>query len=281
MQMILGYKLNNFTVNIPSFITAIAIADAMHLYLAWVYYKLGGRATKEALTEALSSNLIPMALTSFTTAVGFATLGMSSIEPISTLGIAITSGAVLAFLLSITLVPAIILTLREDYEVKGVKVFNLAHIKGYGAFIRRNDKKIVFAFVVVMAFVSLGLFHLKVDSNSIKYFSKDTVVRSGADFLEKNLTGSMRYEIILDSGVKEGVKEPKFLESIVAFESAFKKRFTNVRFTTSLKDIVQRMQKVVNPDANKIFPDAKSVNNALRTLINLIPQNQTDSVRLV
>ena len=259
MQMILGYKLNNFTVNIPSFVTAIAIADAMHLYLAWIYYKLGGRATKEALTEALSSNLIPMALTSFTTAVGFATLGMSSIEPISTLGIAITSGAVLAFLLSITLVPAIILTLREDYEVKGVKVFNLSSIKGYGSFIRRNDKKIVFAFVIVMTFVSLGLFHLKVDSNSIKYFSKDTVVRSGADFLEKNLTGSMRYEIILDSGVKEGAKEPRFLQSIVSFESAFKKRFTNVRFTTSLKDIVQRMQKVVNPDANKILPDDKNL----------------------
>lgn len=259
MQMLLGYKLNNFTVNIPSFVTAIAIADAMHLYLAWVYYKLKGKTTKEALTEALSSNLIPMALTSFTTAVGFATLGISHIEPISTLGIAITSGALLAFLLSVTLVPAIILTLREDYEVKGVKVINLAHIKGYGAFIKRHDKKIVFTFVVVMVFVSLGLFHLKVDSNSIKYFSKDTVVRSGADFLEKNLTGSMRYEIILDSRAKEGIKDPKFLQSIVIFERALKKRFANVRFSTSLKDIVQRMQKVLNPDANEILPDEKNL----------------------
>ena len=33
-------------------------------------------------------------------------------------------------------------------------------------------------------------------------------------------------------------------------------------------------------DVSKIFPDAKSVNNALRTLINLIPKNQTDSIRL-
>jgi len=33
-------------------------------------------------------------------------------------------------------------------------------------------------------------------------------------------------------------------------------------------------------DVSKIFPDAKSVNNALRTLINLIPKNQTDSVGL-
>ena len=36
----------------------------------------------------------------------------------------------------------------------------------------------------------------------------------------------------------------------------------------------------LDKDVRKIFPDAQSVNNALRTLINLIPQNQTDSVRL-
>ena len=257
IQMLLGYKLNNFTVNIPSFVTAIAIADAMHLYLAWIYFKLKGSYTKEALTQALSSNLIPMALTSFTTAVGFATLGASSIEPISTLGIAITTGAVLAFFLSITIVPAIILTLKEDYEVRSVNFFNLSHIQGYGTFIVKNDRKIVLSFMVLTVFILFGLLNLKVDSNSIKYFSKDTVVRSGADFIEKNLTGSMRYEIILDSKVKEGIKEPKFLEAIVSFEDIFKKRFKNVRFTTSLKDIVIRMQEVVNPDSKKVLPDDK------------------------
>jgi hypothetical protein len=36
----------------------------------------------------------------------------------------------------------------------------------------------------------------------------------------------------------------------------------------------------LDSDVRKIFPDAQSVNNALRTLINLIPQNQTNQVRL-
>ena len=259
IQILLGYKLNNFTVNIPSFITAIAIADAMHFYLAWIYYKLKGKNTKEALADALRSNIIPMALTSFTTAVGFATLGLSAIEPIATLGIAITSGAILAFLLTITVVPAILLTLRDDYKVAPVKIMNLAHIKGYGAFIKRNDKRIVLTFFVLIALVSLGLFKLKVDSNSIKYFTKDTIARSGADFVEKNITGSMRYEIIVDSQKKEAVKDPKFLESVVLFEDALKMHFDNVRFITSLKDIVARMQTVLNPDANSSLPQDKNL----------------------
>ncbi len=259
IQILLGYKLNNFTVNIPSFITAIAIADAMHLYLAWIYYKLGDKNTKEALIEALHSNIIPMALTSFTTAVGFATLGLSAIEPIATLGIAITSGAVLAFILTVTIIPAILLMLSDDYKVAPVKIMNLSHIQGYGGFIKRNDKKIVVIFLLLITVTSLGLFYLKVDSNSIKYFAKGTVVRSGADFVEKNLTGSMRYEIIVDSQKKEGVKSPKFLESIAAFEDALTKHYDNVRFTTSLKDIVVRMQKVLNPDANSSLPQNKNL----------------------
>ena len=259
LQILLGYKLNNFTVNIPSFVTAIAIADAMHLYLAWVYYKLKKQTTKEALTQAMRSNIVPMTLTSFTTAVGFATLGISPIEPIATLGIAITTGAVLAFLLSITLVPAIILTHKEEKKVLHVRIFNLTHISGYGAFIRRYDKQIVVLFSLIMIVVSLGLFQLKVDSNSIKYFAKDTLVRSGANFVQKNLTGSMRYEIIVDSQSKEGVKSPQFLKAIEHFEKALSKEFQNVRFITSLKDIVKRMQKVLNKDAKTEIPQDKNL----------------------
>jgi len=36
----------------------------------------------------------------------------------------------------------------------------------------------------------------------------------------------------------------------------------------------------LDSDVRKIFPDAQSVNNALRTLINLVPQNQTNQAQL-
>ncbi|MDO8453141.1 MAG: MMPL family transporter [Sulfurimonas sp.] len=107
IQVLLGYKLNNFTVNIPSFVTAIAIADAMHLYLAWVFYRSKNINNKEALTTAFQKNIKPVALTSFTTASGFASLGLSAIEPIATLGIAITAAAVIAFVLTVTIVPVL------------------------------------------------------------------------------------------------------------------------------------------------------------------------------
>lgn len=255
IQILLGYKLNNFTVNIPSFITAIAIADAMHLFIAWIYYKNKDLTNKEAVMRALSSNIVPIGLTSLTTSIGFASLGLSAIEPISTLGIAVTSGAIIAFLLSITIAPAILLTLSDKYRVKPIRFVNLLNTKGYGSFIVRNDKKIVLLFSVMFIIIAYGLNYVKVDSNSIKYFDEDTVVRSGSNFIEKNLTGSMIYEIILDSKREDGIKNPDFLNKIVVFEDEFRSKFDNVRFTTSIKDVVLRMQNVLNPNAIEPIPD--------------------------
>lgn len=161
-QILLGYKLNNFTVNIPPFITAIAIADAMHLYLAWLYYKMKNHDNHSAVYHALKSNMLPIALTSFTTAVGFASLGLSVIEPIATFGIAITMGALLAFILSVTLAPAILLTLKDEYKLRPVRFLNLLNIKGYGAFIAKNDIKIIVGFIVLMVIVGYGLSFLEV-----------------------------------------------------------------------------------------------------------------------
>ncbi|HIP30695.1 MAG TPA: hypothetical protein EYG83_07780 [Sulfurospirillum arcachonense] len=259
IQILLGYKLNNFTVNIPSFISAITIADAMHLYLGWVYYKLSGENTKKAVHMALEKNLLPIALTSITTAIGFASLGFSEIEPISTLGIAITSGALLAFVFSITIVPAILLLLPEEHPVGSFSFINFSNIKGYGAFISRNDKKIVFSFVFLFAILIYGLNFIKVDSNSIKYFGEDTTVRSGANFLEKELTGAMVYEVILNSKQREGAKNPKFLNTIVKFEKELAQRYNNITFDFSLKDIVVRMQNVLNKEALTAIPKSQNL----------------------
>jgi predicted RND superfamily exporter protein len=258
IQFILGYSLNNFTVNIPSFVSAIAIADSMHLYLAWVYYRQKEMPNKEALAKALSTNIIPIAMTSFTTAIGFATLGISHIVPISTLGISITSAALLAFIFSISLAPAIMLMFNNQ-DIKPIRFFNFLNTKGYGAFIKKNDIKIVVIFFTLFIVLLYGLSFVKVDSNIIKYFKKDTVVRQGSDFVEKNLTGSMIYEVIVDSKVKEGIKNPVFLKKIVKFEEELKQNFKNITFITSIKDIVIRMQHVLNKDIKEDIPNTNKL----------------------
>jgi len=103
--------------------------------------------------------------------VGFSTLAISHIVPVATLGIATASGAVLAFVISVLWMPAVLLLLKKP--IKGASVEKKAYKSfGYGTFIVKNDKKIIFFGTLIVALLGLGLLFVKVDSNTIKYFDK-------------------------------------------------------------------------------------------------------------
>ena len=108
VQVMLGYKLNNFTVNMPVFITAIGIADAMHIFWIYTVARKKGMDNHTAIHYSVRKNFLPILFTSLTTAVGFASLGISDVIPIKTLGIATANAALLAFLLTILFIPAVL-----------------------------------------------------------------------------------------------------------------------------------------------------------------------------
>lgn len=246
VQTLLGYKLNNFTANIPVFIMAIGIADAVHIYSLWLMAKREGMENKEAVFHTIEKNFLPIFLTSITTIAGFATLAISKIVPVATLGIATASGAFLAFILSIVWMPALLLILKKPIK-SSIKTNKQVRHYGYGAFIVRNDKKIILIGTLTAMILGIGLVFVKVDSNTIRYFSSEVEIRKSAEFTMENLTGSMSYSLILDSGEKDGIKEPAFLNTVERFTKDYSEAFPkDVRYLYSLLDIIKRYHKIMD-----------------------------------
>ena len=247
VQTLLGYKLNNFTANIPVFIIAIGVADAVHIYSVWLMGKREGLPNTQAVQKSLEKNFLPIFLTSLTTTAGFGTLALSKVVPVATLGIATASGAILAFILSVVWMPAVLLILKK--EIKG-KVSSKEKTKkslGYGAFIVKNNKRIIWTTSLIVTIVGFGLYFIKVDSNTIRYFDKDVEIRKSSEFTMANLTGSMSYSIIVDSGKTDGIKEPVFLKEIERFYEEYQAAFPNdVRHMTSLLDTIKRYNKILD-----------------------------------
>ncbi|RLA66383.1 MAG: hypothetical protein DRQ78_04315 [Epsilonproteobacteria bacterium] len=247
VQTLLGYKLNNFTANIPVFIVAIGIADAVHIYSVWLMGKKEGLKNISAVQNSLEKNFLPIFLTSLTTTAGFATLALSKVVPVATLGIATASGAVLAFIISILWMPAVLLLLKKEIKVKGEIKKEVKRSLGYGAFIVNHDKKIIWITSLIVAVVGFGLYFIKVDSNTIRYFDKNVEIRKSSEFTMDNLTGSMSYSIIVDSGKTDGIKEPAFLKEIERFYLEYQAAFPkDVRHMTSLLDSIKRYNKILD-----------------------------------
>lgn len=260
VQVLLGYRLNNFTANMPIFVVAIGIADAMHLFWIYLIGRRKGLDNHEAIHYSVKKNFLPILFTSLTTAVGFASLAISNVIPIKTLGIATANAAILAFVLTILFVPAMLAIINPKVKAKELKkekekTGSFAHT--YARFIIKNDVRIIFASVIIFGFIGLGLAHVKVDSNTVRYFKEDVPFRQSIHFIQDNLTGPMAYEIIVDSKQKDGIKSPEFMNTVERFYKEYKERFPDVRHVSSLTDVVKKFNEVMNN--SKTIPDDQNL----------------------
>ena len=246
IQVLLGYKLNNFTINLPLFIVAIGIADAVHVYSVWLLHRQEGDNNFIAVERSMAKNFLPIFLTSLTTTIGFATLTLSEVIPVLTLGIATASGATLAFIISVVWMPSVLLLLKKEFKSEIIEKSKKQKPLGYGKFIVKHDKKIAIITILIFAILAIGLFKVKIDSNTIRYFDKSVEIRQSTEFIMENITGPMVYEIVVDSKEEGGIKNPTFLKTVELFYKDFQEQYPDARHLLSLMDTIKRFNKVVN-----------------------------------
>ncbi|MFT5660518.1 MAG: putative RND superfamily exporter protein [Sulfurimonas sp.] len=258
IQVILGFKLNNFTANIPVFVVAIGIADAMHLVWIYIVARKMDMDNYEAIHYSVSKNFLALLLTSLTTAVGFASLSISKVIPIQTLGIATASAAVLAFILTILFVPALLAILNPKIKAQ-TKEENKNHniSSSYVDFILNNNTKILIVSTLIFIGIGIGIFQATVDSNTVRYFKENVPFRASTKFIQDNLTGPMSYEIIVDSKKNDGIKDPKFLKTVEKFYKEYHEAYPEVRHISSLMDVVKTFNDVMV--GSKTIPDNQNL----------------------
>lgn len=265
LQVSMGYKLNNFTANLPAFILALGIADAMHIYWVWLHAMRSGRDNFESIRFSLGKNLLPAFLTSITTFAGFISLGTSKVVPVRTLGISTASAAILAFIFSVVYLPALLAAMNIKVDAKvnldeGRKGFPV-YAGRYSTFIMNNDTRIIAVALALCIVFTAGLFKVRVDNNSIKYFKEDTQIRQSMEFIEDRITGPMTFEIITDSKVESGIHDPDFLKTVELFSLDFAREFKDVRHISSLLNVVKRFHVVMHngDEAYNKVPESKNL----------------------
>ena len=265
MQVLIGYKLNNFTANLPAFILALGIADAMHIYWVWLHARKLGKDNVESIRYSMKKNLLPAFMTSLTTFAGFISLGSSKVVPVKTLGLATASAAVIAFLLSVVFLPAMLavmkIKVKSNKSVDTINSQSPKYARKYSSFIINNDKWIIAATLILSIFFTAGLFKVRIDNNSIKYFKEGTQIRESVNYIEDNITGPMTFEIIADSKSEDGIKEPVFMKTVELFYNDFYNKFKDLRHIRSLLDVIKKFNIVMhnNDEAYNIVPGNKDL----------------------
>jgi len=255
----LGYKLNTLTSMFPIFVIAIGIADSIHIYWTWLYKRKQGISNTKSVVFAIEKNVFPAFITSITTFVGFLSLAISKIVTLQAFGILVATGAVIAFILSITFLPAFLSVLDLSVKTKiSENKKKKEFINSYVNFLISHHKKVIVFCFIFIALSFIGLKNVSVDTQFLKQFSEDSEIRKSASFVEKYIGGTIPIEIIVDSKKDFNVNNPKFLQDVENFSISFQKEFAQVRHITSLIDVVKKYNKLMQGDKEEFYEIPKS-----------------------
>jgi predicted RND superfamily exporter protein len=245
-----GVKLTPTSVGVPTIILTMAVADCVHLLITFLHNLRLGQEKKQAMQESLRINFQPILLTSATTEIGFMSLNFSDAPPFRDLGNIVALGVLFAFILSVTLLPALMMILPVKTKIK-------ANIKGkqmqwLANFVINNRKSLLVAngilALVLMSFIPKN----EINDEFVKYFDETIEFRRASDFLNENLGGIYNIEFSIDTQEVGGISEPIFLQKMDSFKQ-WLESLPEVVHVNSISDTFKRLNMNMHGDQTEWY----------------------------
>ena len=260
----LGVILNAGTSGAPIIILTLAIAHSVHVMVTCEQQLREGFSKHDAIVESLRVNLPPVFVTSATTAIGFLSLNFSDAPPFRLLGNMVAGGVMIAFVLSLTLVPAAMAVLPARRRRGGRLA---AHaMTGFSEFVIARRGILIWVSGAVIALLAIGTTRITLDDDFVKYFDDSFPIRIASDFAQERLTGLNVLEYSVPAGREGGVSDPEFLAHLERFAEWLRAQ-PNVRHVYALTDIVKRLNENLHGDDPAFYALPDSADLAAQYLL--------------
>ena len=241
----LGTVFSPANAGVPIIVMTVAIAHSVHIVTATLYRMSHGMEKNAAIAEAFRANLYPVFLTSLTTIVGFLSLNASDSPPFHVLGNFVAFGVLIAFVYSVSLLPAVlsILPLRAPPARSDKTPF----FDRLSAIVTRRPTSLLCLMVLLVACLVSGLPRNVLTDNWPEYFDERYEFRRDTDFILDNLNGLYKLEYSLEAGVQGGITEPAYLQAVDAFAEWYRDQ-PDVTHVQAFSDIMRRLNKNMHSD---------------------------------
>jgi len=254
--VVVGWQLDLSFSSMPTLLTAIGVAHSVHILSEFRgrFVELGDR--REALVATLYLVGTPCLLTSVTTAVGFASMSFVPIKSIAHMGVYSAFGVMAAFLLSLTLLMAMLSFGRrtprdldaqlQRVDAKGGRFLHVG-LAATAGFVLRRRVPILLAFAGVFVFSLSGIGRLRVDANWLDDFSDETPLKVSTLRIDEVMGGVTNLVLLFDGGRPDAVKEPVVLSDVARVQQ-WANQQSLVRKTYSIVDIIKDLNQTFHAD---------------------------------
>ncbi|EDM58081.1 exporter of the RND superfamily [Vibrio parahaemolyticus AQ3810] len=241
-----GMFLSTATVNVPTLIMTLAVADCVHVIATKRQSMKNGFTKVQSIERSIALNFVPILITSVTTAIGFLMMNMSDSPVLRDFGNLSALGVMVACFLSVTLLPALLKLL--PIHVKMETSQDQKHVMDrLGDFVV-SQRRALLPLSVVVIVVCASLIPLnKVNDESVEYFGQRNEFRQAADFMEERISGMTNISIAIKTNESQGIAAPDFLNTIGEFSSWLRDQ-PETDHVATLADVYKRLNKNMHGD---------------------------------
>ncbi len=265
LMALLKIPIYSVSTMIPVMLIAIGVAYSVHLYNhLQLFINRNPEATKkEAVVDMIKAMWSPVMMAAVTTAVGFISLLTSQVYPIKYFGLFTAFGVAVAWILSVTFIPAGIMAfgLPKRREIKERNDNDSFLYKFAAKVLKRKSLTIIITSVIVVLSV-IGMQKIWINSSFLDKFEKDSDIVMTDKFINENFGGTTMLNLILDAGENpDAFKDPKLLSLTDEMQKKVVKDLKVVGNSFSLTDFIDRMNKVMHADDEKFnkIPNSKDM----------------------
>ena len=229
----------------PTIIMTLAIADSIHILMAYGRNLGAGANRRAAMKAAMQANARPVFLTSVTTALGFLSLNFSDAPPFRDLGNVVAMGVVAAWFFSMTLLPALMVRLPYKGFVRKSETITWSH--RWADFIIRHRRWSLGGSVAAVMVLTAFIPRIELNDQWVEYFDHSIEFRGDTEYAMDHVSGIYTLEYSFESGESGGVSEHVYLQELEDFAEWMKGQ-PGVLQVQSLADVMKRLNRNMHGD---------------------------------
>ena len=214
---ILGSPIQISTSILPAFLLAVCVGDSIHLLTIFYRHYDEGDEKNHALAKAMGHTGLAILFTSITTAAGLLSFSTSELTPVASLGIYGAIGSLVAFLLSVTVLPCLVALLpMRRRPLRKVESDGMMHnfLAWCARFSVRNAKPIVICGVLLLAGCAFFASQVRFSHYPLAWLPQDNPFTVAIRKYEERMGSTTNIEVLFDTGEKRGVLNPGLLTAI-------------------------------------------------------------------
>ncbi|MDG2442133.1 MAG: MMPL family transporter [Luminiphilus sp.] len=210
-----GFAFNQISNMGPLIVLTIAMAHGIHIISIYLQGLHEGLTKLEALEQSLRLNLQPVTLATVTTAMGFLSLNYCSSAGIYGFGNAVAMGVVWAYLVTLTLLPALIMWVPTRRIPRPLGVRGM--IRRVSDLVTQRGNALFWGLSVIIV-ICLAMLPLnKVDFDRFEFIDKDSDFHRVITALAEKIGNDQSLVYAIDSGQYYGIADPEFMLEVERF----------------------------------------------------------------